>query len=169
MPCTASQSCLTCFEKMAELDMEYGVMTKLQLSTSFLIPSNAIYFKDKSEDHLINPCSSIPKTSKSLAFRKTATSPKRYLPKAMRICRTERSLGLKTKSSNHCARRFHHLMSDQGPQFMPKGSQGSDQNNHKCDATTNFPEKSFCPGGVDDASQIHAVLGHWLVSIPVCR
>lgn len=42
---------------------------------------------------------------------------------------------------------------------MLKSSQGSDQNNKKCDTATNFPEEVLCLGRVDDAGKVHAVIG----------
>ena len=42
---------------------------------------------------------------------------------------------------------------------MPESSQGSEQNNEKCDAATDFPEIILGPGGVDDAGKVHTVVG----------
>lgn len=42
---------------------------------------------------------------------------------------------------------------------MPESSQGSEQNNQKCDTAADFPEKILGPGGVDDAAKVHAVVG----------
>lgn len=42
---------------------------------------------------------------------------------------------------------------------MPEGSQGSEQNDKKCEAATDFPEIVFGPGSVDDASEVHAIVG----------
>ena len=50
-------------------------------------------------------------------------------------------------------------MSQQGLQLMPKSSQGSEQDNKKSDAATNFPEIVFGLGGVDDAGDVHSVVG----------
>lgn len=50
-------------------------------------------------------------------------------------------------------------MSDQGPQLVPESSQGSEQDNEKCDAAANFPEKNLGLGGVDDSREIHTVVG----------
>ena len=50
-------------------------------------------------------------------------------------------------------------MSEQCPQPVPESSQGSEDNNEKCDATTDFPEISLGLGSVDDAGKVHAVIG----------
>ena len=50
-------------------------------------------------------------------------------------------------------------MSEQGPQPVPESSQGSEENNKKCDATTDFPEIFLGLGSVDDAGKVHAVIG----------
>lgn len=42
---------------------------------------------------------------------------------------------------------------------MPESSQGSEQNNEKCDAATDFPEIILGLGGVDDAGKVHTVIG----------
>ena len=50
-------------------------------------------------------------------------------------------------------------MSEQGPQPVPESSQGSEEDNKKCDATTDFPEIFLGLGSVDDAGKVHAVIG----------
>ena len=50
-------------------------------------------------------------------------------------------------------------MSEHGPQPVPESSQGSEENNKKCDATTDFPEISLGLGSVNDAGKVHAVIG----------
>ena len=42
---------------------------------------------------------------------------------------------------------------------MPESSEGSEQNNKKGDAATEFPEIVFGLGGVDDAGKVHAIVG----------
>ena len=41
---------------------------------------------------------------------------------------------------------------------MPESSQGSEQNNEKCDAATDLPKISLGLAGVDDAIKVHAVV-----------
>lgn len=50
-------------------------------------------------------------------------------------------------------------MSEQGLQLMPESSQGSEQNNKKCDAATDFPEVILGFASIDDASKVHTVVG----------
>ena len=50
-------------------------------------------------------------------------------------------------------------MSEQGPQPVSESSQGSEENNEKRDATTDFPEIFLGLGRVDDAGKVHAVIG----------
>ena len=81
------------------------------------------------------------------------------MPRSQPNIQQRQSSGETNKSSNHCARRFHDPMSKQGPQLMPESSQGSEQNNKKCDAATDFPEIVFGLVSVDDAGKVHAVVG----------
>lgn len=50
-------------------------------------------------------------------------------------------------------------MSEQGPQSVPKSSQGSEQNNKECDAATDLPKIVFSLGSIDNAAKVHAVIG----------
>lgn len=50
-------------------------------------------------------------------------------------------------------------MSEQGPQLVSESSQGGEQDNKKRDAATDFPEIILGPGGVDNAGEVHAVVG----------
>ena len=64
-----------------------------------------------------------------------------------------------SKGSTHCARRFHDPVSKHRLQLMSKGPQCSEQNNKKCDTATDFPEIIFGLIGINDAGEVHAVVG----------
>lgn len=50
-------------------------------------------------------------------------------------------------------------MSEQHFQLVPESSQGREENDEKCEAATDFPEIMFGPGSVNDAGEVHAVVG----------
>lgn len=50
-------------------------------------------------------------------------------------------------------------MSEQGLQLIPESSQGSEQNNQKCDTATDFPEEILAFASVDNSTKVHSVVG----------
>ncbi len=137
-----------------------------------LLVINAIKYNDEAEGHLIISSSSSSSLCnahsrlqhrsccvKTLPHRKGISLTVLPYQKSQSKLKQRKSSWLTTRNSNHCARRFHDPMSQQGLQLMPESSQGSEQDNKKRDAATNFPKIVFGLGGVDDAGNVHSVVG----------
>ena len=163
-------------QKDHELDIGIVVMAKASNIYIILgsIKTNEVQRQGRgsSKNFIIIVVQCTSKTPMSLMLRQNILSAKGYLSKgslpyqkANPKTEHRNPSKLTTKSSNHRARRFHDSVSEQGPQFVPESSQSSEQNNKKCDATTDFPKVIFGLGGIDDAGKVHSVIrgeeGEW--------